>query len=552
MNLRGPGVLLLVASTITVASVLAVTDGPWRLGRAASAVSSTPDAGGSVCVGGGGAVERGVDMILASPPLPAADVTDGTEGRGVLLAVDETIARTPVGPYSPGSLEMERVDLGPEGWVWAGWVDHPLIAWREWRNPGGPGEPRASIVSRCIPADASEWVLLGLRTDGGNEALLYIANPHTLDATFAVTLRTQTETFAPIALRNVSVPAGKRVSVRVNDHLPEESDIAAVVTVGAGRLAVEGLQRTTAGVGGVEGAASVPALTGSAVTWTFPWLPAGPDVDGAVWVLNPEPRTVVVEAIVHTSQGAGSAGSVESIEISAGGFVRIATVDLAPAGGRVFGLTLRSETTGVYVGAGARFLSEDPRRTGLVRLLASSASDREWFDAGRHVPGRETVLHVVNLAEGGADVRITLTSIAEVAAIAADASDGDDAGDVSAGDDVVPTRDAPITRTLDTGVIAPGAVSRIVLPLDGAAAWSVAVHGGEALVVSRTTTGGGLLEPVAIDALPSRAWRVPLVGTRGRLFEGWVARLGTSGDLQRTAPTARSADGLPGTLQPVG
>jgi hypothetical protein len=530
MNLRVTGIAVLVTFSVLGSIVLAVTDGPWRPSAESSVRNVTPTAGGSVCVAGGGESERDVDIVLASPPLTDAAEASSTSasGRGVLLAVDETVGRTAVGPYLPGSLEVERTQLGPEGWLWAGWADHPVVAWREWRSPGGPGEPRASVVSRCVASDALEWIVLGLSTDGGNEGLIDIVNPYTVDATFAVTLRTEAETFRPIALRNVSVPAGRRISVRVNDHLPEEPDIAAVVTVGAGRLAVEGLQRTTAGVGGVEGVASVPALTAPAVAWTLPWLASGPDVDGAVWVMNPEPRTVVVEAIAHTAQGAGSAGSVESFEIPADGFVRIAASDLAPTGGRVSGLTLRSETTGVYVAAGARFLSEDAGRTGIVRFVPSAVPDREWLDAGRHVPGRETVLHVVNLAESAAELRITLTTRTTDAT------------------------DAPVVRTLDPGVVAPGAVRRVALPLDASGAWSVVVQGGEALVVSRTTTGEGLLEPVAIDALPSRAWRMPIVGSAGTPFDGWVARLGTSGDLRRALPAPRPADILPGAPLPVG
>ncbi len=540
MNLRFPGVLLLATLAILGTVVLGVIDGPWRGSGPAIMLSATPEAGGSVCVAGGGELERGVDMVLASPPT-ADDVTgmpaEGTNGRAILLAVDETIGRSVVGPYPPGSLEVARVELGPDGWLWAGWADHPLVAWREWRSSGGPGEPRGSLVSRCIAADAPQWIVLGLRTDGGSEGIIDIANPYTVDATFAVTLRTETETFAPIALRNVSVPAGKRVSVRLNDHLPEESDIAAIVTVGAGRLAVEGLQRATFGVGGVEGVSSVPALTEPAVTWTLPWLTAGADVEGAVWVLNPEPRAVVVEAIVHTAQGAGSAGSIESIELPAGGFVRIDTADLVPTGGRVFGLTLRSETTGVYVSAGALFLSEDPERTGLVRLVPSSAPDPVWLDAGTYRPGRETVLHIVNLAEADVELRITLASVAT---------------DVEETADTTSTTGQPVIRILEPDVVAPGAVTRVVLPLDGAGSWSAVVHGGQAVIVSRTSSGTQLLEPIAIDALPSRAWRAPMVGLPGRPFNGWVARLGTPSDLRRTLAPPRSEDVLPGAPIPAG
>ncbi len=531
MNLRVVGVLSIISGTLLASIALGMVGRPSTGAVPAPDDSVSPAAGGNVCVAGGGDSDRAVDIVLAGPPGRAGDdvaQADAPRGRAILLTVEEDIGRTAIGPYLAGSVEVVRSELGVRGWSWIGWADHPLVAWREWRSPGGPGEPRASVVARCIAADAPAWVLLGLRTDGGNEARIDLTNPYTVDATFAMSLQTEEGIVEPVALRNVSVPAGTRVSVRVNDHLPEESTVAASVTVGAGRLAVEGLQRATAGVGGVEGASTVPALTVPAPTWTFPWLPAGPDVDGAVWIINPAPRQVVVEAAVHTLQGAGIADAVERIEVPAGGLVRVDTALFAPRNAREFGLTLRSETTAVYVAAGAYFRSEDPDRTGLVRLVPSSVADREWLDAGRYAPGREVALHVVNLSEGAVEPRIELTSVAT------------DAGGAA----------VPAVRTLTPGAIAPGGVRRVVLPLEGAGVWSATVEGGEALVVSRSTFGVQLLEPVAIDALPSQSWRTATVGLRGREYDGWVARLGTPLDLRRAATPRRPADLLPGPTAP--
>jgi hypothetical protein len=541
VNTRPPALVGVVIAALLGSLVLGAVDVPWAPTRAV-VTAAAPVAGGTVCATGGGETERTVDMVLAAPP--AVDPDDPAQGRGILLAVEEDVVRNSVGPFLSGSVAVVRTDLGLDGWSWTGWADAPLFAWREWRSAGSPGEPRASVVSRCVPADAPEWVVLGLRTDGGNEALLDIVNPYIVDATFAMSFHTETEVLSPIALRNVSVPAGSSVSVRINDHLPEEQDIAAVVSVGAGRLAVQGLQRATAGVGGVEGVSTVPALTVPAVTWTFPWLETGPDVEGAVWILNPAPRQVVVEVVLHTSLGAGLAEFIERVELPAGGFVRIDAADLAPAGRRIFGLTLRSETSGVFVGAGARFLSEDADRTGLVSLVPSAAPDREWLDAGLHGPGRETVLHVVNLAEDAAVLRVDLTS--GPIGLPLRSEEGPDVAGASIG--AIPAS----VRTLEPGVLAPGAVMQIILPLDGPVAWSAVVSGGDALVVSRTTFGADLLEPVAIDALPSRAWVGTTVGPAGRPFDGWVARIGTPQDLRRVQrQSVRPEDVLSGGLLPA-
>jgi hypothetical protein len=526
MNLRVPVVLLVVSVALLGSLVLGTVDtAAWTSGSTA-VVRLDPGAGGSVCATGGGEAQRGVDMVLAAPPTVGPDVSeDAPTGRGALVLAEQDIERIAVGPFPPGAVESLRVELGADGWSWTGWADHPLFAWREWRSPGGPGEPRARTVSRCISADRPEWLVVGLRTDGGNEALLDIVNPYAVDATFAVTFRTESETVAPIALRNVSVPAATRVSVRVNDHVPEEPDLAAVVTVGAGRLGVEGRQRATAGVGGIEGMTTVAALTSPSDVWTFPWVLTGPEVEGAVWILNPEARPVVVEALVHTPQGVSEPEFVASLELAAGELLRLDTADLAPSGGRVFGLTLRS-TAGVHVAAGARFLSDDPERTGLVHLLPSAAPDRMWLDAGMYTPERETVLHVVNLADDAADLSVLLTFTASDAPT----------------DDGAPADGGSGVRTLAPGTLAPGASARIALPLDGRGVWSAVVTGGDGLVVSRTSTGSSRLEPVAIDALPSSAWRAPSIAVPARPFEGWAARLGTSEDHRR----ALRPDGVSG------
>jgi hypothetical protein len=534
MRKRSAVIVATLAATLLVVLTLGVTGAPLaQLGPAAAdpggavAPGLHPGAGGSACISGAGSNDPVADVLLFAPPLPSplgsADVLapESPEARGIVLALREDIVRSAVGPLAPGELDRVRVDLDADGWVWAGWADHPLTVWQEWRTGGTPGEPRGAVAARCVPSDAPVWTLLGLQTDGGNEALLRIANPYAVDATFAVTLITPDGPFEPIALRNISVPSGTRVTVRVNDHAPEESDVAAVVTVGAGRVAVEGLQRAVAGIGGVEGVSVVPAVTAPSVTWTLPWVPLGPDVDGAVWVLNLEPRSVLVQLTLHTQQGTAVAEGFDSVEVGPGALVRIASSDLALDGRRVLGLTLSSETTPVLVAAGAQFLDDAPTGTGVVRYPATPTADPEWSIAGTSDPQRDTTLHVVNLAETDAPLRITLTT---------SAADG-------AGTDSV-------TTVIEPGPLAPGGVARILLPLGGEGVWSAVVTGGPALIVARTTVGRELLEPVATDAVASRTWLAPARGLSGRSLAGWVARLGTVDDLRRAARPSGESDAL--------
>jgi hypothetical protein len=531
MNRRPVAVLAFAIVVVLAVLTLGVTGAPLVPGDASEGatalVPGAPEAGGSVCVTGADASDPDVELLLLAAPAGrpgrASDeaASDEVSARGVVLTLAPDRgpdappggARRASGPLAPGSLERLDVELGADGWLWTGWADRPVAAWQEWRAVGAPGEPRGSVASACLPTDPPVQTVVGLRTDGGYEAMLRLANPFEADATFAVLFVTEDGPFEPVGLRNVSVPGGERVTVRLNDHVPEQSDVAAVVTVGAGRLAVEGLQRSVAAIGGVEGVAVVPPVTVTAAAWTFPWVPVGPDVESSLWVLNPEPRAVVVQLIVHTAQGA-TVPSDDSIEVGAGALVRIDAADLTEDLARAIGVTLRSEGTGVIAGAGAAFLDEDAARTGLVRVAGAPSPDVEWAIAGVAAPDRDTVLHVVNLAETDAALRVTLTTLR------APADDADVAAD--------PSRLERTTVIIEPGRLAPGATARVILPLDGAVAFAAIVDGGDALVVARTTIGRELLEPVAIQAAASHTWRTVGPVLEGRPLVGWVARLGTS------------------------
>ncbi len=520
MNLRPVPVLILALLAMLGVLALGVTGAPLTPAPPEGAsvdVTLAPSAGGRVCVAGASDTDTDVALLLLAA-LDDDAAADAAAARGIVLTLGPESSRSTFGPSVPGTLERLDVPLGAEGWLWVGWADHPVAAWQEWRTDGAPGQPRGVAASACQPTDPSVQTVLGMRTDGGFEALLRFANPFVVDATFAVTLLTEDGVVEPVALRNVSVPAGERVTVRLNDHVPEASDVAAVVTIGAGRLAVEGLQRAVAAVGGIEGVAAVPPVTAPSVTWTFPWLPVGPDTDGAVWVLNPEPRPVTIELTLHTPQGA-SVPLEDSVEIPAGAVVRLDTADLVTDGSRTSGLTLRSGTTAVLAAAGGAFLSSDAARTGLVAFAGAPLPDAEWSVAGAVVSGRDTVLHVVNLDEVAVSPRVVLTTLRRE--VDPGAASGADEEALAGGSQ--PGAEQRTTVVIEPGTLAPGATLRIPLPVDGAHAFSAVVDGGRALVVARTTTGREQLEPVALAATPSSAWRLTGRPLPGRPLDGWVA-----------------------------
>jgi hypothetical protein len=518
--------VLIVALVLDV--VVAATDG---LFRASSPVA--PSAGGQVCPGVAGEVAREVDLVLVAP----TSTDPSRDARGSVRVLGGEVESYAVGPIVPGDHTALRLDVGLERWVWSAWADRPIVAWREWRTTGGPAEPRGRSVSACIPTAAASWTLLGLRTDGGHEAFLDVANPFALDATFAVTLHLEGGVEQPIALRNVSVVAGGRERIRLNDVVPEQQDIVAVVTVGAGRLAVEGQQRAIGGLGGVEGFTSVPAVTAPATTWTIPWMVARPDVESDVWVFNPSTRPVEVGITVHDADGTVVPEGLDRVELAAGRLLRLEAADLAPAGLQGFGVTLRSAEAPVLVAAGLRFTADELPRTGIVNYPGVSVPDGQWSFGGTWETGRTVALEIVNLSSEPAQLVIDLR-VAPRAGQATPVDEGDDdaAADAPSDDDGA-AADGPRGRRIEGPLVAPGAQVRFVLPLDTEGTWSADVWGGDALVVARSDVGRERLEPMVVIGVPSRAWLAPLGALPGRQLDGWVGRLGTTTDLR---PTQRS------------
>lgn len=484
-----------------------------------SALAGAPTAGGSACVVGASENSPVVELVLAAPEVVADGATDaGAVARGLSL-VQQPLAdvadRRTIGNVIAGDHRMLQPELGADGWLWNGWADLPLIAWREWRSAGAPGVPEGIVAGECGAAFGKRQTLLGMRTDGGHEAFLEVANPFPADATFAVTFVTPAGIVEPLALRNISVRSGTRTSVRLNDHLPEQSDLVAIVDIGVGRVAVEGLQRSLAGVEGIGGLALVPVVEEASTSLVFPWLVAGPAIEGKVWLYNPSSRRVEVALAVHTASGAALPELLPELELAAGEVLALDVADVAPAADVPFALTLRSRPDAIHAAMAVRYSDDDVARTGIVVMPAAERGDRSWLVAGRTDVARVTRLQVVNLEDVEQQVRIRL---------------------------VLRPVDTEVTTEVEIGALTlpAGAARSVVLPLqvgDGQpASWVAEVTGQGTLGVARIADGEVRRDPVGTLATPSRRWLEPLTALGARDAQGWVGRLRTGADLRRSSP----------------
>ena len=406
-------------------------------------------------------------------------------------------------PSSDRRTDAARAD-GPAA-TWLRWRDGVVAVSREWRLEEVPGYPDATVSGPCTTTSASTTVVPGLSTVGGEEARLRLANPHDGPASAAVSFATPGDPQAPLILQNLSIPAGSVREVVVNEVLPERADLAALVEVTSGRLAVEGIQISRAAIGEVDGVALLEATTAVAEDWTVPWIADDDATDGWLWVLNRGQRTATVELTLHTEAGGELPAGLTEVSVPAGELRRIDLTATLPEDVREAAVTARSNGVPIVVSGGVRRSAGDVERTGIAVQLGA-VSDTRWVVSGAANEVRRERLRLINPEADTASVDITVFD--GVQALAPEALQG---------------------------IEVPAGSSRTV-PLEDlfspTARWSAFVTASSgAVVVGRVGSDGGQgpLHLVAGAAVPSASWSATGSGLRPVSRPGLVTQLGTEG-----------------------
>jgi hypothetical protein len=377
----------------------------------------------------------------------------------------------------------------------------------------------------------------GLSTEGGDEARLRLANPHLSPASVAVRFATPGEPEAPLALRNISIPPRSVRELVLNDTLPERADLAALVEVTSGRLAIEGLQVARAAIGGVDGATLLASSTAVGENWTVPWLVDDDAHSSWLWVVNRGERTATVELTLHTEDGGELPSGLSQVSVPEGELRRVDLTGTLPEGVTEVALTARSNSVPILVSGGVRRTDEDPTRTGLAVQLGATSSGR-WVASGRMSEGRREELILSNPEGEPAVVDISIFSGVQ---------------------SISPEE----LRLLEV----PAGSHRVVdltdeLPATGG--WTAFVTAREGAVVTGRVGRGeaaGPLDLVAIPAVSSDQWLAISSGIRPTARPGLVAQLGTAGAPGPAAPTDATGvpevdddpgDGSPERVDPAG
>ncbi|MFP4634967.1 MAG: DUF5719 family protein [Nitriliruptoraceae bacterium] len=379
------------------------------------------------------------------PPPALIVARPGSRGAGPASVALEAFAeeggtRSTLPEVFPGSDVREPLEPSDElAAVRVQWRDNPVVASRQWRLEDIDELPEASVAGGCARASAEPHIIPGMSTEGGHEARLRLSNPFDSAASVAVAFVSPTGREEPVALRNLSVPPRSVREVAVNETLPERDDLAAVVEVISGRIAVEGLQLAREAIGGVDGASLLTATTEPAETWTIPWVAdrdgtgqdaaedgdeeaeegtldedeaEGEGTDGAgtsswLWILNPEDRTAAVELTFHGPEGGHVPEGLAEVSVGPGELRRIDLSGTFDADLDRAGITARSNGVPIVVSGAVRVDAEEPQRTGLAIQLGVAADD-SWVVSGDRLEGREESLELINPGSSTAVVDVGL------------------------------------------------------------------------------------------------------------------------------------------------
>ena len=444
-----------------------------------------------------------------------------------LLEGERAVASLPaVFPDSDARTSALRAE--EPGASWLRWRDGAVAVTREWRVEGVDGLPTATVLGGCPASAAGTHVVPGMSTVGGDEARLRLANPHETPASVAVRFATPGDAEAPLVLQNLSVPAGSVREVVVNTTLPERADLAALVEVTSGRLAVEGIQLARAAIGGIDGATLLAATTAPAENWTVPWLVDNDDTAAWLWIVNRGERTAAVELTLHTEDGGGPPDGLGEVSVPAGEMRRVDLTGTFPEDVTEVAATARSNGVPIVVSGGVARSADEVARTG-TSVQLGVASDTRWVVSGTSNEVRRERLRLVN--PEGEPAMVSITLFDGVRAIAPEELQD---LELSAGS----TRTVPLDELLSP-----------------TARWSAFVTAEQGrVVVGRVGSDGGdgPLHLVAGAGVPAATWTTTGSGLQPVVQPGLVTQLGTTGPRAPEGDPGSPADEGPGSQQDPG
>lgn len=509
MNRRRSWIVLAISALVVLGVVGAdrLVDLPEAAPATVAPVAGEAVSGAYTCATGDRREGSELDLVAARP----GDA--GEDPAAVDLAVfgDGDIATSPQPSVFPGAHVRATPSGGADLAAFVPWSGGPVAVTREWRLADVEDTPSGTLAGPCHSRLSNRWVVPGMSTDEGNEARIRAVNPFPTDATIAIGFLTPQGPQEPLALQNLTVPAYGTYEVTVNDAMPEQADLTALVRVLSGRAVAEGYLLTRSAIGGVDGVSLLESTTGPSETWTVPWL-SGRDGDASwLWVANLGQRPAPVEITLHTADGGAPPVGLSDVTVAPGQVRRVDLRGTFPEGVSAAAVSVRSDGAPVHVSGAVRRSADDPARTGFSVQRGVPAADASWVVSGGPTAGRSDRVEVVNPGSDAVAFSVVLFNGSTV---------------------LRPSEFADLE-------IGPGQTRSLPLRdvLGDVPGWSAHVVADGGIVAGRVgAAGGGSLHLLAHAGVPSAAWSpvdAPLPVTAE---PGVVQRLDTVGGIREPDP----------------
>lgn len=394
---------VMVAVAIAGGVSLDVIGGPPGKPSSRTATVGTATSGSWYCAVGNSAGAGRLELVATLPGEAATSAAVRLD-----TVHDGRLRRTGEMELLPGTVRSRRAPDGPAQLGVAGrWWRAPVVVSRIWRPDPVTGSS-GLVTGACQPHSSPTWYLPGATTAGAGQAWLVLANPFATDAAVNIRLLTPRGLETRERLENVSVPRRSVKTIPLADHIPEQPDLGAIVTVDTGRIVAEAWQSLNPAIGAIRGTSLAELAPAPDDRWTVPWF-APPNA--WLWATNVSEQPATLSVTVHTSEGALALPELREVTVAAHSVRRIDLGAVLPDG-VVSGAATVVSTSGVpvVVSAASRIENTQVDRTGFALQLGRTDPDRRWILAGGPTRGRQEILHLVNPGDETRTVQVALTT----------------------------------------------------------------------------------------------------------------------------------------------
>lgn len=391
--------------------------------------------------------------------------------RVTVAAGDEVVEERRVSPQDPTLVELGRA--AAQRPVTVHWDGGAVLATYETVGEG------AQIVQSCVPTTAPRWHVAGFNTTLGNNAILHLFNPFSVDAVARVSYATPEGSVELVTTQDLAVPAGETVHLDLDEVQPEVFDLGVVVDVLTGRLVATGEMRFAppdADTPGPTGRTALAGVAQASQEHLFAYGAVAEDTaDTWVSIMNPdlEREALVLLSVSNPDPEAPVAGE---IPVPPGGTVRVETSGTSER--RTFATMVDVVNDVPVVATRFALRSVD----GQTAIDAATATERrtEWVLVGAGTQDRQGHIDVYN--PGAEPARVSLTPVGAEqpqewtsVEIAPNGQRGFPLADLGVSRPAVPVRlstDVPVSASVRSSVAEGGAMGFWTLAGFSKAAWS--------------------------------------------------------------------------------